>query len=140
MKAFGKARLKLLDVFVRGRHHRDRRLVADPIDVDHHGRLSVEESPAVVVLEAVPDGGDIPNMNPRAIRLAQQDDIPELVPAVAPLGSSKEDLPGIGLHAAARELDRSEANPCRNFVEGKMIFAQLRLRHFDADLQGANTG
>ena len=71
---------------------------------------------------------------------ALQNDVAELVPAVAAFGGAKKYLAGFGLDAAARELDRGGANAGGDFIERQSVLAELRLRDLDADLEWANAG
>ena len=114
----------------------DRALVTRPEDRDHDGGVGVEARGLIRLGEAVDDGGDLRQVEPRAVGTCEQH---ELFVFASPIGLSdgaEQDLSAVGPHRATRQVQRGPAHGLGHVVEGQPVASKGVLGDLDRDLVG----
>ncbi len=131
---------QFLHVWHNGIRHRQGGLIAHPVDVDHHGGLTIVGGVGIRILKSVDHRGDIFKEHTGAVAGGYNGDAGELLSVITPLRHTDQDLAPGSLDAASGEINGCLSYLCRDIIEGQVIGPQLILGYLDTDLQITNTG
>ena len=113
--------------------HPEDGLVGHAVHRDHRRGSAVETGACVHVLEGVADGRHLAQSQPRAVGARAHHDFGEFLAGIALALGADQDLAGVGLDAAAGQVQRSAAHRRGQLGEGQAVGAQVGLGHLDGD-------
>jgi hypothetical protein len=88
----------------------------------------------VTLDEPVSNPGDVAELDPRTVRVGEEDELLELITPVGAPPGPHQDLAAAGLERSAGEIHRRGAHRTRHAVEGQTVPPQRRLGNLDRDL------
>jgi hypothetical protein len=98
------------------------------------GGLAVESHVLVTLDEPVSNPGDVAELDPRTVRVGEEDEPLELITPVGAPSGPHQDLAAAGLERSTGEIHRRGAHRTRHVVEGQTVPSQRRLGDLDRDL------